>query len=251
MTLGSTLSDLWHRFQGEIFPALADPVGVDIVETADRHRSDPDIGDVERAVSEVEDLEEVLVAAVELGVFSGAEVGEHPVPTERQRIIGPGPVGAAGEAVDRLELPHGFMPGTVPGGLDAGFDQVRWNAYGWNPIPGLPELGHDPNAGSKPSWADILRANADAALDDLRRQRTNDANRQTGSRISAAYRASGPDDEIWRRLRGEATPEQDAERDRLLHACRALKARIQAARTRAQLEAIDPADNRQWQPKPP
>ncbi len=27
MTLGSTLSDLWHRFQGDLFPALAEAVG--------------------------------------------------------------------------------------------------------------------------------------------------------------------------------------------------------------------------------
>ncbi len=52
MTLGSTLSDLWHRFQGDLFPALAEAVGP-LLETHKRFVTALDLVKVEGFVDEV------------------------------------------------------------------------------------------------------------------------------------------------------------------------------------------------------
>ena len=54
MTLGSTLSDIWHRFQGELFPALAEEVGP-LLEVHKRFVTALDLVRVERFVGEVRD----------------------------------------------------------------------------------------------------------------------------------------------------------------------------------------------------
>ncbi len=56
MTLGSTLSDLWHRFQGDLFPALAEAVGP-LLETHKRFVTALDLVKVEGFVDEVWTLE--------------------------------------------------------------------------------------------------------------------------------------------------------------------------------------------------
>ncbi len=52
MTLGSPLSDLWHRFQGDLFPALAEAVGP-LLETHKRLVTALDLVKVEGFVGEV------------------------------------------------------------------------------------------------------------------------------------------------------------------------------------------------------
>ena len=52
MTLGLTLSDIWHRFQGELFPALAEEVGP-LLEVHKRFVTALDLVRVERFVGEV------------------------------------------------------------------------------------------------------------------------------------------------------------------------------------------------------
>ncbi len=52
MTLGSTLSDLWHRFQGDLFPALAEAVGP-LLETHKRFVTALDLVKVEGFVDGV------------------------------------------------------------------------------------------------------------------------------------------------------------------------------------------------------
>ena len=52
MTLGSTLSDLWLRFQGDLFPALAEAVGP-LLETHKRFVTALDLVKVEGFVDEV------------------------------------------------------------------------------------------------------------------------------------------------------------------------------------------------------
>ena len=81
-------------------------LGGDLREVRDRAAVDPEIGDVEVAAAEVEDLVEDLVVVVELGVFLRAEIGEDAVLAQHQRqgLVQPGPVGAAGQAVDRVGL---------------------------------------------------------------------------------------------------------------------------------------------------
>ncbi len=52
MTLGSTLSDLWRRFQGDLFPALAEAVGP-LLETHKHFVTALDLVKVEGFVDEV------------------------------------------------------------------------------------------------------------------------------------------------------------------------------------------------------
>ena len=52
MNPGSTLSDIWHRFQGELFPALAEEVGP-LLETHKRFVTVLDLVKVECFVGEV------------------------------------------------------------------------------------------------------------------------------------------------------------------------------------------------------
>ncbi len=52
MTLGSTLSDLWRRFQRDLFPALAEAVGP-LLETYKRFVTALDLVKVEGLVDEV------------------------------------------------------------------------------------------------------------------------------------------------------------------------------------------------------
>ena len=52
MTLSLTLSDIWHRFQGELFPALAEEVGP-LLEVHKRFVTALDLVRVERFVGEV------------------------------------------------------------------------------------------------------------------------------------------------------------------------------------------------------
>ncbi len=52
MTLGSPLSDLWRRFQGDLFPALAEAVGP-LLETHKRFVTALDLVKVEGFVDEV------------------------------------------------------------------------------------------------------------------------------------------------------------------------------------------------------
>ena len=52
MTLGSPLSDLWHRFQGDLFPALAEAVGP-LLETHKRFVTALDLVKVEGFVDDV------------------------------------------------------------------------------------------------------------------------------------------------------------------------------------------------------
>ena len=61
----------------------------------------PDLGVAE---TPVEDLVQVLVVTVELGIAGRRQVGKDPVPAQQQQqgLVRPGPVGAAGQRKDRL-----------------------------------------------------------------------------------------------------------------------------------------------------
>ncbi len=150
-------------------------------------------------------------------------------------------------AHDGLRPPHGFLPGSFPGGIDTMFDEATWKAYGWNPIPGLPDYGPDPDASPKPAWAMIAEAGERAAAEDLRQERAQGVDREATRRIRKAYGARSWEHEARRRLRGAATEEQDAERDRLRRLCRALRKRIETMDAGA-LERFDAADDRHWRP---
>ena len=114
------------------------------------------------------------------------------------------------------------------------------------------EAWHWPYDRSKPSWLKMLAAERRALLR-LRKADAMQALRREGRRrITAAYAPPGEpgtfsfEDETAVRLRGENTPAQDADRERLRGRYRALKARIEATSTEAQLLAIDVRDHGLW-----
>ena len=152
-----------------------------------------------------------------------------------------------------LQLPHGFLPGSYPGGIDLDFDEARWTAYQWNPPAGLaddPEFAvADPNASPKPTWAALVAANAVASLANLRADKLQQANDEATRRIALTYHAGAdlnPLKEFQERLSGRDQTANDAERVRLVSVCHALEARIEAATTEAELTAIDPSDDTEW-----
>lgn len=107
----------------------------------------------------------------------------------------------------------------------------------------------DPEAADKPTWAALVAAERAARLGRLPAALIRQANAQARTRIATAY-AGTPDriEELTRRLNGQATPAQDAERARLVAVCHALEARIRAADTVEALEAIDVASDAAWAP---
>ncbi|MCY4671280.1 MAG: hypothetical protein OXC29_25240 [Rhodococcus sp.] len=139
-----------------------------------------------------------------------------------------------------LRLPHNVFPGAVPGGVRHLNTRALWNAHPWNPEP------RDMGASPKPTWS-VIVAEGSAAVLDIRKLRMVASLRQEARRrISRAYGGTDWLGEMHRRLRGEATPEQDAERDRLRAVCKTVEARIGVAATQADLDAIDPLDASLW-----
>ena len=122
-----------------------------------------------------------------------------------------------------ITLPHGAYPGTFPGGLNDEFDQARWDAYQWNPPEGLPEYRTpDPAASPKPTWAQLVEADGQAALADLRARKVLEANEEATCRIARLYHHNAwPDrSKEWQvRLSGVDITAQDAQRNRLVAAC--------------------------------
>lgn len=152
---------------------------------------------------------------------------------------------------DGLLLPHDILPGSFPGGIDLDFDETRWLAYQWNPPEGLAEFypAADPAASPKPTWTQLVEADAAGRLVELRAGKQRAVDKQERERICAAYGAASLEEEILYRLRKAGTPEivaQNAERNRLRARGNALRASVRAAADIAALEAIDPAANANW-----
>ena len=65
-----------------------------------------------------------------------------------------------------LKLPHGFLPGSYPGGMvHVGESEEIWNSYQWNPPQYVAAddrfaayAEFDPHASPKPSWLELVRA---------------------------------------------------------------------------------------------
>lgn len=159
---------------------------------------------------------------------------------------------------DGLRLPHGYYPGSFPGGIQDFPDQVDWDFYLWNPpeyLTGQPGfealLAADPDASDKPTWAELEQAHEAAAPARLRAELIAEVDRQAETRIAIAY-VGRPNRiaELTLRVNGEATAEQDAERLRLIGVATALKASLAAALTIEALEAIDVESDSAWAPPP-
>ena len=79
------------------------PLALDLVVGREGRGADPELAHLQVAEAEVEDLVQVLLVVRDLGIGGAGEVGKEPVRAEHQeqRLVGPGPVGAADEAVER------------------------------------------------------------------------------------------------------------------------------------------------------
>ena len=151
-----------------------------------------------------------------------------------------------------LILPYGFPAGSFPGGTRRFNTVAEWNDYQFNP-PGFlfndPRFSAfsipDPEAGSKPSWNDIVKAWKQSQPMNLRADKLAELNLEATTRITRAYGESNFDDEIKLRLGNRHTSKQDQERDRLKALHGTLRDSINIS-TLEELEALDIADDAIW-----
>ena len=172
------------------------------------------------------------------------------------------------EADPERHWPHHIVPGAYFDGLggineDAGspLDLTRegWDLYGYNPVPYVAdlELGLDDRdtVRAKPTWDAVVAACPTFIL-----KRAVDLGREVSQieetrRICAAYIGDQPvrqtvEQEILYRQRAAETgidiSAKHAERDRRHGVANSLRARIAAAQTIEDLDAIDPTDDSVW-----
>lgn len=139
-----------------------------------------------------------------------------------------------------LVLPFGMTPGEEPGGNAPTFTAETWGLYQWNP-PGalaVAEGAFDESASAKPTWAMLQAALAPAQLAQARRAALSELNAICQRKITANYGATGPQEEIFLRLRNGETPAQNTERDRLRTLYRTRRDAINAATTPAAVESL-------------
>jgi len=143
--------------------------------------------------------------------------------------------------VNGLRLPWMTMPGSFPGGVaNPAITEATWEAYIWQDPENV-----DPDASDKPSWDDLV-ANLVHVNESRAWGRTTRAiDSEERRRITEAYGARNLEEEVLYRLRG-ATPEQDAERDRLHAVAEGLRRRLRDAEGLEAMETIDPTDDDEW-----
>lgn len=154
-----------------------------------------------------------------------------------------------------LVLPYGVQPGSHPGGIATAVltSWSRWRyRYQWNPplfLAHLPEYAvPDPDASEKPRWQTVRTAAFKRRRIRMREDAKKVLDREAERRIRAVYGARDNIHEIRLRLAGRHTPEQDAERERLIARHDALVRWVNDdARTDAELEAFDATDDSRWQ----
>ena len=109
---------------------------------------------------------------------------------------------------------------------------------------------HPPNpaTSAKPTWADLQSWHQAYRLGWLPGELVWQVNDQCTRRIAETYHHAARDrNKEWQvRLSGINTVAQDAERVRLIAVCHAFEAKIRAAATLTQYEAIDPASEALW-----
>ena len=139
-----------------------------------------------------------------------------------------------------LKLPHGVLPGELPGGDAVTFTAETWEAYQWNP-PGLGAYAvddWDDSAGPKPTWAMLQAAVGPAELAQAQRRAVGELKTLCRRKITAAYGAASLNDEMLLRLRDGETTAQNTERDRLRGLFQTQKTAINAATTTAAVESL-------------
>ena len=139
-----------------------------------------------------------------------------------------------------LKLPHGVLPGELPGGDAVTFTAETWEAYQWNP-PGLGAYAvddADDSADPKPTWAMLQAAVAPAELAQAQRRAVAELSALCRRKITAIYGEANLEDEMLLRLRDGETEAQNTERDRLRGLFQARRAAINAATTTAAVESL-------------
>lgn len=139
-----------------------------------------------------------------------------------------------------LILPYALAPGELPGGDLPTFTEKSWAAYRWNP-PGVAHYDGQPvdsAASAKPTWAMLLAALEPAELAQAQRAAVRELHNLCQRKITANYGATGPQEEIFLRLRNGETPAQNTERDRLRTLYRTRRNAINAATTPAAVETL-------------
>lgn len=150
-----------------------------------------------------------------------------------------------------LKVPHEIIPGRFPGGLGGEFTETLWNADPWNPVRGSEHRGRDDGASDKPTWTALVIANTNALLEEGKDEVLRFIHEETTyRRIPAAYGQETLEDETLFRLANRQTADQDAERVRLQGVAKALKAKVAAATTLAELRKIAPEADATWAPPP-
>lgn len=125
-------------------------------------------------------------------------------------------------------------------------DEASWTAYQYNPPQFAPLLvpaaDARPEVRDKPTWEQLQLAAATGALEEARTELLQQLRVECELQIQLAYEARDAWDELHLRLRGDATDEQDTERDRLRTLYRGYRAQVTAATTVAALRQLSPFD---------
>ena len=145
------------------------------------------------------------------------------------------------------KFPHGQTPGAEVGGfVNVGIDKETWDAYREDPPEFLPHITDlDPEADPKLSYEQLEAAAAKANPEFHKRRLDRVLRTECRRRIIEAYGARNAEHEIQKRLRGDTTPEQDTERDRLRQVYRTLKDNLDGM-DMAALESFDATDDAHW-----
>ena len=144
-----------------------------------------------------------------------------------------------------LVLPYGLMPGSYPGGVNPNFDEERWPRFIYNPPPGLSYLpeysAFDSEASAKPSWQEVVEADAIAELAETRSQYLRQLDTMATARIATLYHPDAAQDrnKEWQvRLSGITLTTQDEQRVQIVEIYQGLKADIMAASSLSELSII-------------
>ena len=123
--------------------------------------------------------------------------------------------------------------------------EEAWDAYRWNPPGEYPYNTNsppDPNASPKPTWQELVDANAAYKLIDRRTICLSHAYQAATQRIALLYHPEAdfrPEREWQVRLSGEDVSAMDEKRERLISVYDTLKVRIENGTTVAEFDAIE------------
>ena len=159
-----------------------------------------------------------------------------------------------------LKLPHQLSPQILPS-PDAGygskiFTKEQWDAYQWNPVGFLtPEWNdygvEDPDASPKPTWADLVRANALWPVSQYKEGMYYTIDKQATDRINVLYGVDVKSqkryrEELIKRIVPDYPSAADTIRLEIIAKYHEFKTAIQQATSLATLDDMDITSNTAW-----